>query len=85
MARFLCWVPEYGETESDAVLIDDYNAQCAAEEFAELADQNAGGEIAQGLMSGGVPFVVCVKDEAQVERRFKISAEPSVSWLALED
>jgi hypothetical protein len=73
------WSPDYGQTEDDALDILHYSGRGAAEQWAVTRDWQTEREIA-----GGREVVVCVLS-CGIERRYRVSAAPTVTYTALPE
>jgi hypothetical protein len=78
--RYVVWCLDDEETENDARTIEAYDAETAAETWAERDDYQS----AEYRIVGGTDVTVCVKDEEGTVLRFRLSGESVPSYTARE-
>lgn len=77
--KFKVWCQDRGSTEDDARQIEAFDAEAAAEKWAEWDDHHS----ADYLIIGGTPATVCVRDGDKV-RTFTVHGEPAPHYHARE-
>lgn len=82
MSTFMVWCPEYGhEGPDDGMKVSAAGAHSAAQIWGRHSDSYG----SDYTIANGSDVVCVVVDEAGAETRFRVSAEPSITYFAREE
>jgi hypothetical protein len=82
MKYYTVWCPDYGhKSADDGVTVFASSPEYAAKAWAERSSSNKSTDC---MIANGATVTYVVVDDGGVETRFRVSAEPSVTYYARE-